>query len=254
MPSSIAYPWRNDMTIANRSIMFQQEEAGWKNPYVTDGLVAMWDGIWNAGPGKHDPNATVWKDLISGAYDMSVNIGRWNDDNFYVEFSNSTTMRTSCDTVIDLSSATLETVGRDQFKMRDKQMGFHFSSTINKGFQWFISRGDYYICQFAMNGRAARLEFSDIDKVQTISGITNGTTCSAAYVDGVLRDAAYIEDWGGSSKLGLGRYGYSLGDRFPQGYWYCIRLYSRALTAEEVAANYAVDAKRFNLTGGGVNA
>lgn len=36
----------------------------WTNPYVTDGLIAMWDGEWNAGPGIHDPQASVWKDLI----------------------------------------------------------------------------------------------------------------------------------------------------------------------------------------------
>lgn len=42
---------------------------GWKNPYVTDGLIAMWDGEWNAGPGKHDASATVWKDL-AGSYDV----------------------------------------------------------------------------------------------------------------------------------------------------------------------------------------
>ena len=28
---------------------------------------------------------------------------------------------------------------------------------------------------------------------------------------------------------------------------YCVRLYSRALTADEVAHNYAVDKERFNL-------
>lgn len=33
--------------------------------YVQDGLVAMWDGIENAGWGVHDSNATVWKDLVS---------------------------------------------------------------------------------------------------------------------------------------------------------------------------------------------
>ena len=37
--------------------------ARWVNPYVTDGLVAMWDGEWNAGGGVHDPNAMVWKNL-----------------------------------------------------------------------------------------------------------------------------------------------------------------------------------------------
>ena len=32
--------------------------------YVQNGLVAMWDGIENAGWGVHNPNATVWKDLV----------------------------------------------------------------------------------------------------------------------------------------------------------------------------------------------
>ena len=39
--------------------------------YVQDGLVAMWDGIENAGWGVHDPNATVWTDLVNG---MGINL------------------------------------------------------------------------------------------------------------------------------------------------------------------------------------
>ena len=48
------------------------KSGGWVNPYVPDGLVAMWDGEWNAGGGVHDPNATVWKDLSGNGYDMNV--------------------------------------------------------------------------------------------------------------------------------------------------------------------------------------
>ena len=40
--------------------------------YIQDGLVAMWDGIENAGWGVHDPNATVWKDLSGNGYDLEV--------------------------------------------------------------------------------------------------------------------------------------------------------------------------------------
>ena len=41
--------------------------------YVQSGLVAMWDGIENAGWGTHDPNATTWKNLKGDtAWDMSV--------------------------------------------------------------------------------------------------------------------------------------------------------------------------------------
>ena len=38
----------------------------WVNPYITDGLIAMWAGEWNVGGGMHDANATVWTDLIGG--------------------------------------------------------------------------------------------------------------------------------------------------------------------------------------------
>ena len=56
---------------------------GWKNPYVTDGLVAMWDGEWNAGPGKHDNSATGLKDLV-GSRDLSL-VGTCDWTNGYAE-------------------------------------------------------------------------------------------------------------------------------------------------------------------------
>lgn len=33
--------------------------------YVKDGLVAMWDGIENAGFGQHSSDTSVWKNLGS---------------------------------------------------------------------------------------------------------------------------------------------------------------------------------------------
>jgi hypothetical protein len=47
--------------------------------YVQDGLVAMWDGEWNAGRGTHDPNATVWKDLVNNTDIQITDAGRFND-------------------------------------------------------------------------------------------------------------------------------------------------------------------------------
>ena len=37
-----------------------------ENPYITDGLIAMWDGEWNVGIGIHNDKANVWNELISG--------------------------------------------------------------------------------------------------------------------------------------------------------------------------------------------
>ena len=56
-------------------------KGGWKNPYVTDGLIAMWDGKWNAGPGKHYANATTWVDLSGNGYDLTRNSNARFTDN-----------------------------------------------------------------------------------------------------------------------------------------------------------------------------
>ena len=62
-------PTRGAMGAAGAS---QTSASGWVNPYVTDGLIAMWDGEWNAGGGVHDPEATVWKDLSGYGYDLPL--------------------------------------------------------------------------------------------------------------------------------------------------------------------------------------
>lgn len=47
--------------------------------YVQEGLLAHWDGIENVGRGKHDSNATVWKDLV-GNCDAVLQDATFSDD------------------------------------------------------------------------------------------------------------------------------------------------------------------------------
>ena len=54
------------MLLGARQFFERRGGGGWQNPYVTDGLVAMWDGEWNAGGGVHDAAATTWVDIVSG--------------------------------------------------------------------------------------------------------------------------------------------------------------------------------------------
>ena len=57
----------------------------WKNPYIIEGptyrVSAMWDGEWNAGGGVHNPNATVWKDLV-GVSDWVLGSGMSFGDDY----------------------------------------------------------------------------------------------------------------------------------------------------------------------------
>ena len=49
--------------IAKKQIEIAENTPAFDNPYITDGLVAMYDGEWNAGLGKHNPIVNVWIDL-----------------------------------------------------------------------------------------------------------------------------------------------------------------------------------------------
>ena len=52
--------------------------------YVQDGLIAMWDGIENAGVGVHDASATTWKDLSGNNNDLVLQNGAHFDVNSLV--------------------------------------------------------------------------------------------------------------------------------------------------------------------------
>ena len=54
--------------------------------YISDGLVAQWDGIENAGVGVHDNATQTWTDLTGNGWDakngMNVQDLRWNANSF----------------------------------------------------------------------------------------------------------------------------------------------------------------------------
>ena len=92
-------------------------ETAWENPYVTDGLIAHWDGIWNSGIGLHDPDATVWKDLAGIQGDMPIpqtlSVG---DDSLYTVSRKVIDMKNfvspALADAINSSTITVEFVGR----------------------------------------------------------------------------------------------------------------------------------------------
>ena len=88
-----------------------------ENPYITDGLIAHWDGIWNTGIGLHDPDATVWKDLAGIQGDMPIpqtlSVG---DDSLYTVSRKVIDMKNHVSPAladaINSSTITVEFVGR----------------------------------------------------------------------------------------------------------------------------------------------
>ena len=49
------------MLINLRNALMAGKRTPTAKDYVQDGLLALWDGIENAGWGTHDVNATTWK-------------------------------------------------------------------------------------------------------------------------------------------------------------------------------------------------
>ena len=63
------------MSIASRQNLWKSTSITAKN-YVKSGLIALWDGIENAGWGVHNASATTWKDLV-GSYMYSKSVSIW---------------------------------------------------------------------------------------------------------------------------------------------------------------------------------
>ena len=207
--------------------------------YVQDGLIAMWDGEWNAGDGVHDQNATVWKDLI-GQNDLDiVNESSFEKDCLIIPTSN--TIGAERDSLLT-TRGTIEVV-------------MSASAWENYDICCFLYFGQYH--QF---GRRNGL----------VNGCnTDGSGNYGCYTQN-LDDGAY-----GMNSFSITRVRSETGSiaknnkqlkmtKFSaQGYrppsiisilsgrgvfrYFNIRIYNRHLSDAEIAANYAIDKARFNL-------
>ncbi len=228
-------------------------KAAWQNPYITDGLVAQYDGVWNAGGGVHDPAATTWKDLV-GSRDLTYTPGTLiNSDNAQnTSYSSSIAYRPG-----NIPAVTMEFV----FKLDDVQTSATCFILINRqnttryNGQFCLNYGYFGNLYFETLGTISRcgVPFAITDRsVHTVSaawGNGNGAPATSGNIDGVSRLVTNL--------TGTGRNGnenFIVGGLAPyqdvygmKGRVYSIRLYSRALTSEELAANSAIDKERFKL-------
>ena len=228
--------------------------------YVQDGLVAMWDGIENAGWGVHDPNATVWKELISGT-DCAI-VG---DLSTNYEWANNSLVRiteTRGYFIYDASELL-----QDAFRAATFTIEVTTSQPVNNA-SWQAQVVN--ICRKShldaySQGIIARWRRENNGTMGTLSsatypsgaGLTLATTDALATFACTYNAGQYISYLDGEQKstgsatpdstidgvfvrLGSINYGF-------RGHYHFVRLYSRALTADEIAANYAIDKERFNL-------
>lgn len=238
------------MLIADRNGMVVGS-GGWQNPYVTDGLIGLWDGEWNVAGGQHDDSATTWVD-ISGNNRDAVLSGTysWGSNYWHVESVSGQGLATwPAQNLGD--SQTVEfvlepTASNSYGRIIAEATGISSPIVWNDHFS--------YLYMYGYNEDSGRYIGDTIPNFDIRDRHLHQITHPAVGKFGYYIDGVYV--WTGSfnsSQNGTGG---------PTGYfanvpnysrginadYFTMRRYDRVLTAEELAANAAVDASRFGVT------
>ncbi len=212
--------------------------------YVQDGLIACWDGIENAGAGVHDGSATVWKD-VKGGYEFALTGVTVNDDR--MTFSGSTSSYgtlSAADTTssfVVASNGTMEIVYRSDTGAGTQVL---LQSTDSSGLAFGIFSGNNIILRSSSSTAAQMLPFTSGANTNCVSVFYTSRAPVSAVVNGGKMALSGSNYWGypGTTTV-IGKRASNVSGFL--GSIYCIRLYNRHLSDEEIAANYEIDQKRF---------
>lgn len=206
--------------------------------YVQDGLIAMWDGIENAGWGVHDSSSTIWKDLV-GDHDLVLQNAAHFDENSLVSADR--------DNLTALSSAKLPYASIDVCAFYDVARNSSglvcFGNSVDDRRMLSITLSSIQ----TYNGNHMLRLTTPVDQKCTWAGVHDGDRHDA-YIRGALASGTKsTNNW----SVRNGTFGLSGSSNYSDwnfvGKYYSVRLYSRALTAEEIAHNYEIDKARFDL-------
>ena len=228
--------------------------------YVTDGLIAYWDAIDNTGA-AHDASATSWTDKVAGyLFNFNNTTGHvWNADNLQLSSGHAgllTPQRywsTNANSTIEIVLAA-DSVRSQVACMFDPNSS---DSTMPSGTdaREFVLYSDNTVGFKAASGKTYSLPsgVSDITGVKKMVAIYSNYTVSSAYVNNTAVSlGANTHSYGiwGTNNFRLGEWmnNASGSNSAPfYGKIYAVRVYNRALTAEEITQNYNYDMTRFNL-------
>ncbi|MBR1609554.1 MAG: hypothetical protein IJ678_08080 [Kiritimatiellae bacterium] len=231
------------------------------NPYVTDGLVLHYDGIWNAGFGVHDSAATVWKDLSASGNDAEFVYlapgGGWLDNAYSFE----TNGHFQTQSAIDLgTSFTVQTVTDHSGYVHQSNTWPWFLGSADAKFSVYPNSGKPHVVLNAdgVIGGSHRSEFDWTNK-RYLTAMMDCT--SNVLFEASARDRAWSV---GSGPTPLGSQEFTIGGpsttasfsgsdsaedkrraRSARTPYHAVRVYNRLLTDDELAHNRAIDEARF---------
>ena len=237
--------------MANARQFMAERTAAWAKSgptakdYVQDGLIAMWDGIENAGWGIHSSDM-ILNDLLGGGA--------------HIDFVN--TSRGDCSILFDGRDEQAGMLNEYQY-INSQVLTIEFcvslDSTKNQCFIQLSGSGNRYTLVAGVYNKSRELftgpNFSPIYNISelkigtvSIQYIVGSFQSTKAYNNGV--ELSHIRDEGFSTGSNL----HYVGNRqnntsfAMSGEFFSMRWYSRYLTDAEISNNYAIDKARFNLS------
>ena len=215
------------------------------NPYITDGLIAMFDAEWNLGLGKHDGNLATWNDITN----MSFNGGF--DGSGYIWGSNFLQLNNTSFNFIHLNllqyliddSLSVELI----YKPLSASSGtYHDVIMINpsttRGF-WVYGNSTYSINNIFYRSRGASPTTSYLSGRWSDQELKKISLYGTKFVDG---ENEITLNSGGTTYLGTNIIGFNRNKNSKLNL-YCIRIYNKVLSQAEITHNALIDKKRFGL-------
>lgn len=215
-----------------------------ENPYVTDGLIAMWDAEFNCFSGLHQTNATKWIDIVSGynlelasgtpTWEAKANVinGKWGIVSPGLQALFKAANKNNLSYEICFSAL--------PYNIKGTVLGF--TSTLNG-----TIANDSTIGDWCWSGNWIPSNKFRTTRKGTLSVVRNGQTGRTdEYEDSELFNGKTSSSGDPTGRtFGIG-YGYGQWNNAPTGIKiHCIRVYNRMLTADEIQKNKDVDANRF---------
>ena len=246
----------------------------WKNPYITDGLVAMWDGEWNAGEGIHDSSSNVLVNLGSAGESMNASLNTQFTStppeigSNYIQFfrhGNYFVTPNGFFMLIEKGNFTFEFVWlRDNDSLNNYQgvLGNHYltgKTTLGPVFfQYENGIGGIGSWKPSTTFCPNNVFNEGVNIKQHCSfGSSSSTLKCLTFKNGDMIHSCNLYSL--SQVMFTNPYGLAIGsaldyptissqDRTLSGRIYTVRVYSRQLSDSEISSNYAVDKARFNLS------
>ena len=211
--------------------------------YISEGMVAWYDGVDNEATGTHNNDATAWQNKVNPTEEWAINLAPDADDHFTDEgFTVHNNRQFFPQNVVDVINGEAWTLEVSLGDFVGLGGSYHtFLNCDNDNFSLFI-RVNTGCLEFKYAGLTRDQRYEIPDGVELIKNSTITITYEpggdmVTYVNGEEVDSRPVNNFMGADNF---FFGHDKTDRNQDTTFKAFRFYDRVLTADEVAYNYTV--------------